>query len=272
MDIQIFKNKEFGEIRTAGTPENPEFCLADICKSLDLRVDGVVARLTKDTITAGVLCKKPVQTNGGIQQMYFVNEDGLYDVILDSRKPEAKRFRKWITSEVLPSIRKHGAYITPSTLDNLLANPDTAIRLFTELKNERTKNSELAQANAVLNQQVLELTPKADYYDAVLNSPSTLTVGEFSKDYGMSATGMNRLLNRLGIQYKQNGVWLLYQKYAPRGWTQTAMVNFTDQKGIIHTKPQTRWTQKGRLELYNILKNNGYLPLIEQDSDGGYYE
>ena len=119
--LQIFNNPEFGTIRTLGNWENPLFCLADACKILDLRVDGVVARLKGDPITAGVLCKNPVQTAGGIQQMYFVNEDGLYDVILDSRKPEARRFRKWITCEVLPSIRKYGYYIAPN-IENAINN------------------------------------------------------------------------------------------------------------------------------------------------------
>ena len=265
MGIQIFKNKEFGEIRTAGTPDNPKFCLADVCKSLEIgNPSDVKKRLGEEVVSIETL-----KTAGGMQKLTFVNEDGLYDVILDSRKPEAKRFRKWITSEVLPSIRKHGAYITPSTLDNLLANPDTAIRLFTELKNERARNSELTKANAVLNQQVLELTPKADYYDTVLKSPNLLTVSEFSKDYGMSAVAFNKLLHKLGIQYKQNKIWLLYQKYAPNGWTKTETITFQDKNGLACSTLQTRWTQKGRLELYNILKNNGYLPLIEQ---GEYYE
>lgn len=108
--LMVFNNEEFGKVRTVGTPDDPKFCLADVCRSLELRIDGVVARLKEDPITAGVLSQSPVQTAGGIQQMYFVNEDGLYDVILESRKPAAKKFRKWITSEVLPSIRKTGTY------------------------------------------------------------------------------------------------------------------------------------------------------------------
>lgn len=120
-DIQVFNNPEFGEIRTAGTADNPMFCLADVCKALDLIPSKVAQRLDK-----GVLSKYPLETVGGEQLVNFVNEDGLYDVILDSRKPEAKKFRKWVTSEVLPSIRKHGAYMTEQTLNKASPHPTSS--------------------------------------------------------------------------------------------------------------------------------------------------
>lgn len=104
--IQVFNSPQFGEIRTAGTSEDPLFCLSDVCSVLGLRQGDVKQRLDK-----GVVSTQPLETAGGIQQANFVNEDGLYDVILDSRKPQAKAFRKWITSEVLPAIRKTGGYI-----------------------------------------------------------------------------------------------------------------------------------------------------------------
>lgn len=108
MEIKIFDNPTFGQIRTAGTPEEPLFCLADVCKALELRQGDVVRRLTD-----GVVSTQPITDNLGRTQMAnFVNEDGLYDVILDSRKPEARAFRKWITSDVLPTLRKTGQYHT----------------------------------------------------------------------------------------------------------------------------------------------------------------
>lgn len=108
-EIRVFENPAFGQIRTAGTSDEPKFCLADLCSVLGLDSSQVIKRLDK-----GVVTIHPLMTAGGIQQANFVNEDGLYDVILDSRKPEAKAFRKWITSEVLPSIRKTGKYSVKS--------------------------------------------------------------------------------------------------------------------------------------------------------------
>lgn len=123
-EIKIFNSEEFGEVRVIGSPENPLFCLADLCRVLDLIPSKVAQRLEK-----GVLSKYPLLTNGGIQELNFVNEDGLYDVILDSRKPEARKFRKWVTSEVLPSIRKTGGYVSDVALDRvktqLLATEET---------------------------------------------------------------------------------------------------------------------------------------------------
>ena len=107
--IYVFNNPLFGEIRVKGSADNPLFCLSDVCKVLGLSVKGVNQRLDKEVIS-----NYPLPTNGGIQTFTFVNEDGFYDVILDSRKPEARAFRKWVTSEVLPSIRKTGNYLWTS--------------------------------------------------------------------------------------------------------------------------------------------------------------
>ena len=134
--IQVFNNPAFGNIRVAGTEENPQFCLADVCKALGLTAKFVNQRLAKEVVS-----NHPLETAGGTQQALFVNEDGLYDVILDSRKTEARQFRKWITSEVLPTIRKHGAYMTEGALQKAIQNPDFLIQLATELKNEKQSSS-----------------------------------------------------------------------------------------------------------------------------------
>lgn len=206
------------------------------------------------------------QFNGSGQNrtMTVINESGLYDLIFDasrqSKNPDiqrrAKKFRHWVTSEVLPSIRKHGAYMTDEKIEEVLLDPDTIIKLATELKTERERRS-------IAEQRVNELTPKASYYDLVLNNKSLVTITQIAKDYGMSGQAMNHKLHDLGIIYKQGDTWLLYSKYQRTGWThsETIMVTKTDgtQKAVMHTK----WTQKGRLGLYELLKRHGILPLIE---------
>lgn len=132
-EIQIFNNDQFGNVRVTMNENNePMFCLADVCVVLGLTPSKVAQRLEED-----VLSKYPLETPCGIQQVNFVNEDGLYDAILDSRKPEAKKFRKWVTSEVLPSIRKHGVYMTENTLEKALLSPDYLIQLATKIKEEQ---------------------------------------------------------------------------------------------------------------------------------------
>ena len=112
--VQVFENEEFGTVRTLLINNEPLFCLPDVCRILDLRIDGGVVRLLEDPISTGVLCKQPIQTTGGIQQMYFVNEYGLYQVIFQSRKPNAIKFQRWVYHKVLPSIRKYGYYVAPN--------------------------------------------------------------------------------------------------------------------------------------------------------------
>lgn len=204
--------------------------------------------------------KNTVAIHDGIKRgnpnQTVINESGLYSLILGSKLPQAKKFKHWVTSEVLPSIRKHGAFMTNEKIEEVLLNPDTIIKLATELKTERERRS-------IAEQRVNELTPKASYYDLVLSNESLVTITQIAKDYGMSGQAMNHKLHDLGVIYKQGNTWLLYSKYQRTGWThsETIMVDKADgtQKAVMHTK----WTQKGRLGLYELLKRHGILPLIE---------
>lgn len=197
-----------------------------------------------------------IEYAGQKRSMTVINESGLYSLILSSKLPQAKEFKHWVTHEVLPSIRKHGAYMTDEKIEEALLNPDTIIKLATELKTERERRS-------IAEQRVNELTPKASYYDLVLSNESLVTITQIAKDYGMSGQAMNHKLHDLGVIYKQGNTWLLYSKYQRTGWThsETIMVDKADgtQKAVMHTK----WTQKGRLGLYELLKRHGILPLIE---------
>lgn len=186
----------------------------------------------------------------------FITEPQFYKLAIKANNQVAEKFQNWVTSEVLPSIRKHGAYMTDEKIEEVLLNPDTIIKLATELKTERERRS-------IAEQRVNELTPKASYYDLVLSNKSLVTITQIAKDYGMSGQAMNHKLHDLGVIYKQGDTWLLYSKYQRTGWThsETIMVTKTDgtQKAVMHTK----WTQKGRLGLYELLKRHGILPLIE---------
>ena len=178
----------------------------------------------------------------GIQTTKVINESGLYSLILSSKLPTAKKFKRWVTSVVLPSIRKHGMFATEKTIDQMLEDPDSMIRVLTEMKEERAKRR-LAEEKAA------KLEPKAKFCDVVLQNPALVNVTVIAKDYGMSAQAMNKLLENLGVQYNQNKVWFLYAKYQSNGWTQstTSMVKGKDgaEKAVVHTK----WTQKRSLRI-----------------------
>lgn len=184
----------------------------------------------------------------------LINESGLYSLIMSSRLDKAKRFKRWVTSEVLPSIRKTGTYMTDSAIDKILEDPDSFIKVLNRYKKEKEQRL-LAQ------QQVKELQPKATYYDLILQNKSLLSVTQIAKDYGMSAKKLNSLLNEFKVQFKQGKTWILYAKYQDKGYTQTATYAVDSE----YSKPLTKWTQKGRLFLYDLLKNHGIVPKIEQE-------
>ena len=193
---------------------------------------------------------------------FLINESGLYSLILSSKLPKAKKFKRWVTSEVLPSIRKHGLYAT----EELLNNPDVMIAVLTELKTEREKAAELQTAIAVKNQQLAELQPKATYYDKVLNCPDLVTTTTIAKDYGWSAIKLNGFLHEHGIQFKQGEIWHLYQQYAAQGYAAPRTNLYTGSDGEQHSREHTYWTQKGRLFIYDLLKGNNILPIIEREA------
>lgn len=192
---------------------------------------------------------------GQKRNVTLINESGLYSLIFSSKLENAKRFKRWVTSEVLPSIRKHGIYATDNVIEQTIQNPDYIIHVLTEFKKER-------EGRLVAEQQVNELKPKATYYDLVLQNKSLLSVSKIAKDYGMSARSLNKLLHSLGVQYKQGDIWLLYAKYQDKGYTHTSTYALDEE----HSKVTTKWTQKGRLFIYELLKEHDILPVIEQEA------
>lgn len=256
-EIQIFNNDEFGDIRTLEADGKILFCGSDVAKALGYRnKNDAISRHCKGVVKCDTL------TNGGEQEMSFIPEGDVYRLITHSKLPAAEKFESWVFDEVLPSIRRHGMYAT----DELLNNPDVAIAAFTALKEERAKRKQLETTVSVQNQQIAELQPKASYYDVVLNCPDLLSATQIAKDYGKSAKWLNTYLHEQGVQFKQSGIWLLYQKYAEKGYTSTKTQTFNGEDGNVHSKVHTYWTQKGRLFIYDLLKATGILPLIECDS------
>lgn len=261
-EMQIFTNEEFGKVRVIIKNGEPIFALKDLCRILEVgNPSDVKKRLGDGVVSIEVI----VDNLGRNQKVTFVNESGLYDVILDSRKPNARRFRKWIVEEVLPSIRKHGVYATDNFIERSIADPDWAIAILTELKKTRAERDELKDTVNVQKTQIAELQPKSDYCDIVLKCSSLVSVSVIAKDYGYSAVAFNQLLYNYGIQYKQGDIWLPYQEYAKLGWTKTKTYVYDEENNKCNT--HMYWTQKGRLGLYQFLKEKGILPLIEQKGE-----
>ena len=255
-EIQMF-NFNGNDIRVIDKDGQPWWVAKDVCDILELSNPTVaIAELEED--------ERAKYSLGRQGEANIINEPGLYSLVLRSRKPEAKAFKRWITHEVIPAIRKHGLYAAPATVDEILTNPDTFIKLLQEIKAEREKSAELSLQNARQAQIIHELKPKADYTDRILQNRGLVTITQIAKDYGMSGEAMNALLHELGVQYKQSDQWLLYAKYQSRGYTHSHTIDIVRSDGSPDVKMNTKWTQKGRLFLYNLLRMHGTLPMIER--------
>ena len=252
-DLQVFEY-EGSAVRTVEKDGEPWFVAADVCNVLELsNVTVVVSRLDEDERS---------KFNLGRQgETLAVNEAGLYSLILGSRKPEAKKFKRWVTHEVIPSIRKHGVY----AIDEVLQNPDVLINALQALKAEREQKERLALECAFKAQQIAEMHPKVDYHDKVLACPDLVKVTVIAKDYGWSAIKLNQWLEEKKIQFKQGEQWILYQKYAEKGYTQSFTHTYTRPDGSTGNSMLTKWTQKGRLFIYDLLKADGILPNCEKE-------
>lgn len=261
-NIINFTNDEFGTVRTVMVDGNPMFVGKDVAEILGYANPRKAILDHVDDEDKGVT---KCDTLGGLQELTVINESGLYSLILSSHMPKAKAFKRWVTSEVLPAIRKTGMY----AVDDLLENPDLAIAAFMALKEERNRNKVLTDTIAIQNQQIIEMTPKVTYYDVILSSQDVISMRTLAKDYGKSAQWMNNKLHELGIQYKQGKTWLLYQKYASLGYTNTKTHSYTKTDGSEGSSVHTYWTQKGRLFIYDLLKVNHILPVMEQEEEHG---
>ena len=257
-EIVLFTHEEFGEIRTLNIDSEPWFVGKDIAEVLNYKN-------TKDAISTHVdeedrrIIQRSENTTFEIptRGLTIINESGLYSLALSSKLPSAKKFKRWITSEVLPTLRKHGAYFTAETLHKIMSDPRELAKLLNTLADEQEKRRKLEEENACLS-------VKANYYDLILNSKNSVPVTQIAKDYGMSAVAFNKMLHDFGIQYPMRNSWVLYAEYANLGYTQSKTYTVSENKAVMHTC----WTQKGRIFLYGFLKSYGILPMCEQeDSD-----
>lgn len=252
-NLIIFQNAEFGQIRTVEIDGKPYFVGSDIAKSLGYAIPSKAV----NTHCKGV-SKMEVPSNGGKQEMLIIPEGDVYRLITHSKLPSAERFESWVFDEVLPSIRKNGGYLAGQ--ETMSDEEIMAKALMVAQKTISNKNHIIEKQQKVIE----ELQPKASYYDLVLQCKDTIATTIIAKDYGMAPMKFNLMLKEFGIQFKQGETWLLYSKYQGYGYMATKTHNFPDLDGVQHTRIHSYWTQKGRLFLYDFLKEKGILPLIER--------
>ena len=217
------------------------FVAKDVCDCLEItKHRDAISRLDSDERGSVKL-----DTPGGKQDIAAINEYGLYNLVLSSRKPEAKEFKRWITHDVIAAIRKTGSYS--------IAIPKTLPEALRAYANEVESHNATKAIVAQQEQQIAEFKPVKDYVDKILSSKSCLTITQIAADYGMSAQELNKILHEAGLQRKVGDQWILYKQHMSKGFTKSETFTFCRSDGRLDSKITTKWTQKGRLEIHNIL-------------------
>ena len=227
MELQVFSSAEFGSVRTTTVNGEIMFVGKDVADILGYQ-NG--SRDINRHVDEEDRHKIMLFDGNQDKETIIINESGLYSLILSSKMPNAKKFKHWVAA-------------------------------LTQIKEESERRKQLECLTLVQRQQIAELQPKASYYDLILQNKNTVPITQIAKDYGMSGRKFNELLHELGVQYKFRKTWLLYQQYAECGYTQSRTYAIDESRSVMHTY----WTQKGRLFLYDLLKREGMLPVIEQE-------
>lgn len=253
-DLKIFNNKEFGEVRTSVINDEPYFALNDVCRILEIsNPSQAKTRLNKD----GVISNEVIDSMGRTQQANFISESNLYKLVFQSRKPEAERFADWVTSEVLPAIRKHGAYMTDGVIERTLTDPDYLIMLATNLKEEKAKRA-LAEAQNEKNK------PKVLFADTVSASSRSCLMGELAKMISQEAIRQGRINEKIGqnklFAWMRNNGYLCksgerknqpLQQYVEQGLFEMKKGSYVDSKGANVITTTTKVTGKGQIYFIN---------------------
>ena len=236
--IQIFQNVEFGAIRTMSNEQGePMFCAKDVCDALGYKQ---THKAVERHVDEGDGMKRPTPTKSGTQTMLYVNESGLYALILSSKLESAKRFKRWVTGEVLPAIRKQGGY--------LMAKPGETEQEIMQRALEIVKTTLQRR-----DKEIARLLPKALYTDEVLDSITCITTTQLAKELGMTAQQLNRLLCEMRIQYWQSGQYMLYADYARQGFAKSRTRKHVLKHGMVITEMYLVWTESGREFIHRLL-------------------
>ena len=251
-NLIIFENAEFGQIRTVQLNNETYFVGKDIADKLGYQ-NG--SRDINRHVADEDRMSTQIEYAGQRREVTVINESGLYALIFGSKLESAKRFKHWVTSEVLPSIRKTGKYD--------VSTPTTYLEALEKLVETEKARLELENTVQQMDKVILEMTPKVDYVDRILSSADCMTITQIAQDYGMSAKRFNKILANACIQHKVGEQWILYADHQGKGYVRTRTAEYDRGDGSTGTKLLTVWTQKGRMFLYERLKTIGIYPDME---------
>ncbi|BEV55398.1 TPA: phage antirepressor [Staphylococcus aureus] len=247
--LQRFQNSQFGDLEILTIEGKQWFPAINVAETLGYTNPRKAIR--DHAKERGVTIRSVIDSLGRNQNKKFIDEGNLYRLISRSKLPQAEQFEEWVFDDVLPAIRKHGIYATDNVIEQTLKDPDYIITVLTEYKKEK-------EQNLLLQQEIGELKPKADYVDEILKSTGTLATTQIAADYGISAQKLNKLLHEARLQRKVNKQWVLYSEHMGKSYTESDTIAIVRSDGREDTVLQTRWTQKGRLKIHEIMTEFGY--------------
>lgn len=248
-EMQVFRNSQFGNLEILTIEGKQWFPAINVAETLGYTNPRKAIR--DHAKERGVTIRSVIDSLGRNQNKKFIDEGNLYRLISRSKLPQAEQFEEWVFDDVLPAIRKHGIYATDNVIEQTLKDPDYIITVLTEYKKEK-------EQNLLLQQEIGELKPKADYVDEILKSTGTLATTQIAADYGISAQKLNKLLHEARLQRKVNKQWVLYSEHMGKSYTDSDTITIVRSDGREDTVLQTRWTQKGRLKIHEIMTEFGY--------------
>ena len=269
-DIQVFSNEKFGTVRGTMIDGEPWFVGKDV--ALGLMYTNPQKAVRDHVAEEDRTVNESFTVNGTAATL--INESGVYALIFGSKMDKAKEYKHWVTSEVLPTIRKTGGYVHNSDLfiqNYLPFADDTTKQLFRlTLDVVDKQNKQIASQQKEIAEKSLaieEMTPKATYYDVILASPSLMTTTAIAKDFGLTANRLNKILQDHRIQFKQGKTWYLYDEFAKRGYAQSKTYSYKGKEYPDWKATwSTQWTQPGRRFIYELLKGMGILPIVEREA------
>ena len=265
-ELQIFKSEKFGEIEILVENgkeyfpatevakilgySNPQKAIRDHCREDGCTIHSVIDRL------------------GRMQEKKFIDEGNLYRLITKSNLPQAEVFESWVFDEVLPSIRKTGMYMTDNVWNTITNNPEKLGEVLINYGKVKKELEQLEEENQIQKQLIAEYKPIKEYVDTILSSEDTMTITQIAADYGLSAYELNKTLNEQRVIRKVGGQWILYAEHMNKGYTKSETITVTRKNGTDKVVPNTKWTQKGRLFVHNLLETLGIKANMDREKEG----
>lgn len=265
-ELTVFENEKFGKLEVLVENGKEYFPATEIAKILGYSNPQKAIR--DHCREDGCTIRSVIDRLGRTQEKKFINEGNLYRLIAKSNLPQAEVFESWVFDEVLPTIRKTGMYITDNVWDTIINDPEKLGEVLINYGKVKRELEQLEEENQIQKQLIAEYKPIKEYVDTILSSEDTMTITQIAADYGLSAYELNKTLNEQRVIRKVGGQWILYAEHMNKGYNKSETITVKRKNGTEKVVPNTKWTQKGRLFVHNLLETLGIKANMDREKEG----